>query len=499
MTYIHKVAALTAEDENSAVVKDAHGNLVLDSRDRRVARYRLRWTLIDDDGKKAYKTKRFHRNDREEADEFRVALLHAQRNDDDVGKAGLPGAKTQPAAPTSSQTIEDLLAEYLKAREFASTSNKSGFLTNATFLVDVLRAPVNGALVYDPARRRDSLPLHSVTPDLLREALTIRRHTDLHLRARLMKQIRQHERWVAYSTAPRRRAGRPPPKVAEAPSLALDRSIKISARTEEAFGTIVNVLFEYAVGFKRIEENPWSPVTQFVRHPKDHSIEASTVPTKADVWRMADAAVNQTGDWEVGVLLKLWFVTGMRPEEFFALRGSDFHLGGDEPYVRLTRAEVVVSGVHNVTGEGTLEARGLKHRNPGEHRDVDIPFADLVRDLRLLVSRLPKPSSRLLARPDGGPINRDAWRARVFNPARDVVFGTSEIDELRNLVPRRMRHAGITWRLQKGIGIDEVARRVGNSPQMILKHYASAIPQASRRNIELMEADDPHSGLRSVV
>jgi integrase len=178
-------------------------------------------------------------------------------------------------------------------------------------------------------------------------------------------------------------------------------------------------------------------------------------PTHKQMTEVAQAA----GIW-------VWVARGcgLRISEALAVEKADFREGG-----RVLR----------VSGQATRDGRGkvaLKHRRPGEHRDVPVPtwlFA-LVRDL-----------------PDG-PL--DPGRDRPYKPYRTAQTAFSRaardasIDD--GFTAHSLRHAYASTLLARGVPITDVAAWLGHrSINITYAIYGHLVSSASARAVAALDSE----------
>jgi integrase len=89
-------------------------------------------------------------------------------------------------------------------------------------------------------------------------------------------------------------------------------------------------------------------------------------------------------------------------------------------------------------------------------------------------------------RVDGKPIKvntflrswKGNWSHGRFTPGIVTQLNESAL-VVRYRTPYHTRHSFISWCLRSGIPVHQVARWVGNSPEVIYKHYAACIGDVS--------------------
>jgi integrase len=156
--------------------------------------------------------------------------------------------------------------------------------------------------------------------------------------------------------------------------------------------------------------------------------------------------------------------TGMRIGEVLGLRGSDFRDGFST--VRLQRK----------ADKGT--AGPLKHRKPGQFRDVPVP-AWLAKMVKAYVSE-----HGLGALFPGA---RDKEFCSYESVGTTVTKRAAEVG-LKGFSCHQFRHAFATTLLTEGMGIMEVAEWMGDGVKIVQETYAHVLPVASDNARRILDA-----------
>ena len=181
---------------------------------------------------------------------------------------------------------------------------------------------------------------------------------------------------------------------------------------------------------------------------------------------------------------------GLRPAEAVGLRLADCHLPEPPRYVvslvkgfrqpkpkwgTLTLRETrLVSGKQwTDTGE-RHDRRGLKAREAATDRPVPIPPV-LVAILRAHLAELGTAKDGRVFGNERGDVVGTSSYWRVWEEARPYALPPDRVDSPLAGRPYDLRHACITRWLNAGVPIAEVARRVGNSPEVIHRRYHGCI------------------------
>lgn len=156
--------------------------------------------------------------------------------------------------------------------------------------------------------------------------------------------------------------------------------------------------------------------------------------------------------------IEFLFFTGCRPSEAKGLRWEDIH----EKFV-LFRQSVV-------TGEDGIQIKdGLKTQS-----ERKFPINPQLRKI-LEEAQEHSKSEYVFSSPKGGFIDQGKFSQRVWKPLLNAMG-------ICYRVPYQTRHTFITLCLDSGIGVKDLSRWVGNSPEVIYKHYAG-----SKRDLQVPE------------
>lgn len=179
---------------------------------------------------------------------------------------------------------------------------------------------------------------------------------------------------------------------------------------------------------------------------------------------------------------------GLRPSEAAGLRREDCDLPDicpcdgeckckrpQEAWGTLLLAETRPRPGKLYTDTGkTHQVKGLKRRAMGEKRPVPIPPILVRMLLEHLAEFGTADDGRLFYTATGGDISPSAvWR--IWRDAR--MLALSPVQQITPLAgrPYDLRHAYATLLLNSGVPVQEVARRMGNSPDVIWKVYAGSL------------------------
>ncbi|MFE7209301.1 tyrosine-type recombinase/integrase [Streptomyces sp. NPDC057611] len=164
----------------------------------------------------------------------------------------------------------------------------------------------------------------------------------------------------------------------------------------------------------------------------------------------------------------------MRPAEAVGLRQRDCYLP-EKGWGTLTLKETrPVSGKKWTDSGKRHDKRGLKSREAKADRPVPIP-PPLVAMLREHIREFgTAKDGRVFANERGDVLGTSSYW-RVWQEARSIALPPDRVDSPLAHRPYDLRHTCITNWLNAGVPVAEVARRAGNSPEVIHRRYEGCI------------------------
>ncbi|MFA3840749.1 tyrosine-type recombinase/integrase [Streptomyces aureus] len=164
----------------------------------------------------------------------------------------------------------------------------------------------------------------------------------------------------------------------------------------------------------------------------------------------------------------------MRPAEVVGLRERDCYLP-EKGWGTLTLQETrPVSGKKWTDSGKRHDKRGLKSREIKADRPVPIP-PPLVAMLREHIREFGVATDgRVFANERGDVLGTSSYW-RVWQDARPIALPPEKVDSPLAHRPYDLRHTCITNWLNAGVPVAEVARRAGNSPEVIHRRYEGCI------------------------
>jgi integrase len=247
----------------------------------------------------------------------------------------------------------------------------------------------------------------------------------------------------------------------------------------------LNTALEYAVAAGVLPENPLQG-TRMARLGSRDAVDPRVL-VNAVQGRQLLTAVSYVGSWHrkrgrrLVAFYAVLYYAALRPAEAVGLRLADCHLpssaneGENPPWGTLTLRETrPVSGKQwTDTGE-RHDRRGLKAREASDDRPVPIPPV-LVSILRAHIDQFGTAKDGRLFSNERGAVVGSSTYWRVWEEAREYALPPDRVASPLAGRPYDLRHACITRWLNAGVPIAEVARRVGNSPEVIHRRYHGCI------------------------
>jgi integrase len=219
--------------------------------------------------------------------------------------------------------------------------------------------------------------------------------------------------------------------------------------------TQLNACCTWAVKSKLIAVNPFLGMAADIKLPKGRGEDTDINPFSPDERDRIIGALK-TLNIEYAALVEFMFRTGCRPSEAVALQWR--HIGIDFKTIAFEQAVTT-------SENGLAVKQGLKT----QERRV-FPCGDKLS--LFLHSIAPKQIDRqqFIFKPSNSAkefIDFQNFANRVWHPCLKAL-------EIESRKPYQMRHTYITFCLDSGMDAKDVAKLVGNSPEMIYRHYAGA-------------------------
>ena len=253
--------------------------------------------------------------------------------------------------------------------------------------------------------------------------------------------------------------------------------------------------FSYAVDASLIDISPLSRLRREVAHKVEDTV---VVIDRAEVGTVAECAALIGCVRSSYHRLFLWviFMAGLRPSEVCGLRVGDitFTAGEVRGYLTLRRASTEGKARYSKAGKDR-EVRGLKARKKGVTRDVPLSpqlEALLAAACAGKAKDAPVVTSRVGTQVTVSNLDRSFKRARgLWAESQPVMPSAVQLH-----VPYSLRHAAATLWLQK-MPVEDVAARLGNSPDIVMKTYANVLP--SKKEHYSAQVDAAYADLPELV
>ena len=160
--------------------------------------------------------------------------------------------------------------------------------------------------------------------------------------------------------------------------------------------------------------------------------------------------------------IQFLFYTGCRPSEAIGLQWKNIDLG---------KRIVIFQGAVVQSPKGRVRKQGLKTQAFRRFK-INDQLGEILENTKPLSCSA---ESLVFPAAEGGFIIQDNFRKRVWKP---ILQGL----QLQYRVPYQTRHTFVTLCLDKGIDAKDIAQWVGNSPEIIYRHYAG-----SRHSLQVPE------------
>ncbi|MFN6498610.1 MAG: tyrosine recombinase XerC [Nostoc sp. DedQUE01] len=218
---------------------------------------------------------------------------------------------------------------------------------------------------------------------------------------------------------------------------------------------------KWAVSSGLVKDNPFAGMSEDIKLPK-HDSDAIDPFSKVEMNIIIKAFEDTRPHYAPFVKFLFW--TGCRTGEVIALQWK--HINPD--CTQITFAESYDSALGIRKGTKTGKSRKF-------------PCNSQVRELLLSIRPLnPDSEQSVFTSPTGGIVNSTRFSNQVWKGGKvGQKFYKGVIQQLmddgkieRYRCPYNTRHTFITLMLEQGLTVTTVAKLVGNSPEIILKHYA---------------------------
>lgn len=239
----------------------------------------------------------------------------------------------------------------------------------------------------------------------------------------------------------------PDPSLKAAKQIARYLQEFLSANTAKRTLTQINACCNWAVEQELIEENPFKGMSARVKVKRDRAINPFT---RAERQMIIAAFEQHEQHRHYAAFVKFLFATGCRTSEAIGLTWQ--HISPDLTFI--TFAEVVVEGVRS--------------KSTKTHKIRKFPVNENLRELLLSIQANEDPTAPVFTDKQGNLVRANNFLRRHWQPLIKSL-------PIAYRPQCNTRHSFITECLNAKVPIAQVAAWVGNSPEIILRHYAGLV------------------------
>jgi integrase len=259
---------------------------------------------------------------------------------------------------------------------------------------------------------------------------------------------------------------------------------EVAPRTMRRRRAALSGALNFAVSRRLLDTSPLE-LSDWKMEEVDDAVPVSTVLNPKQC-RKAQALMRKAYPRLEIVIATIW-MAGLRPSEMFALRARNVILPKTNTKWGILRVEgaVTSAGVAWTNSGQASEVKGLKARAKDHVREVPMPpelvaiYRKHIRDNQL------QPDDLVVSSARGGFMN-DSTTSRYWKEVREKMFPAG--DPLRDAKLYDLRHTCATILLTAGVEVPEVARRLGNSPIVVMREYAGVLADSQDRANAAVEA-----------
>jgi integrase len=248
---------------------------------------------------------------------------------------------------------------------------------------------------------------------------------------------------------------------AQLPTCSLDEAIKIrdwlvANKPADAAKRLVTQFAsccDWAMKSGLLDSNPFSGMAKELKRPKNGEKEEIDPFNREERDLILEAFRANHYYRHYAPFVSFLFKTGCRPSEAIALQWK--HISADYRLIIFEQSAVI-------SHRGVITRKGLKTQESRKF-PCNESLQNLLRSIR------PKDwhqDSLVFPSPEAKLIDFHNFRNRAWKTVLDGLV------QIRYRKPYQTRHTFITLALDNGLEAKDVARLVGNSPEMLYKHYA---------------------------
>jgi integrase len=217
--------------------------------------------------------------------------------------------------------------------------------------------------------------------------------------------------------------------------------------------TQISACCDWAVKSQLIEKNPFEDMAGDIKIPKGEKEETDINAFTQEERDKIIGAFKQSRHYKYyAPLIEFLFMTGCRPSEAIALQWK--HISNDFRFIRFEQAVVV-------SESGLVCKRGLKTQKKRSF-PVNPRLGELLKSIKLAGV---EDEDKVFPSKEGMWIDVHNLTNRGWKAILENLDGI----EYRKLY--QTRHTFITLALRNGMDVKDVAKLVGNSPEVIYRHY----------------------------
>ncbi|RAM49232.1 MAG: site-specific integrase [Hapalosiphonaceae cyanobacterium JJU2] len=218
--------------------------------------------------------------------------------------------------------------------------------------------------------------------------------------------------------------------------------------------TQLSACCNWAVKSQLIKENPFENMATDIKIPKADKEDSDINPFSRDERdRIIEAFKNNRYYKHYAPFIEFLFMTGCRPSEAVGLQSK--HISKDFSSIRFEQAVVI-------SESGLICKKGLKTQKKRTF-PVNARLATLLKSIK---ANTVFADAKIFPSPEGGWIDIHNLTNRGWKSILAKLDGI----EYRKLY--QTRHTFITLALDNKMDVKDVAKLVGNSPEVIYRHYA---------------------------
>ncbi|MFE2430153.1 tyrosine-type recombinase/integrase [Streptomyces sp. NPDC059373] len=247
---------------------------------------------------------------------------------------------------------------------------------------------------------------------------------------------------------------------------------------------------EYAIEEGYLDENPLAGVKRTASNTGD-KVDSRVLANSIQCTQLLTAvsyvgSVHRNGGRRLVAFFACQLYAALRPTEAVGLKGADCYLP-EKGWGTLTLRETrPVSGKKWTDSGQRHDKRGLKAREANTDRPVRFPPLLVAILLAHLKEFSTAKDGRLFANERGDVLGTSSYW-RVWREARPIAIPPDRVDSPLAHRPYDLRHTCVTNWLKAGVPVAEVARRAGNSPEVIHRRYEGCIDGHEELNNKKIE------------